>query len=533
MNRINAHHGFVFEACMIILLGIFSVLHVKAENNTVTMQLISSATEVQLNSASGAYSEYANETSSDVIRSYVYYDNGLLKSYQYQQVGWNTYQDKYTYDEDGELIQEYDGDTSKTYTFTYDSEGRPVKEVRSKNGVTNQTISPVWSGENCMSYAGTEYTFNSSGQILSEKSSASYYINKEVVSDIEVNTFSYDGNGNVCKTVWSFPGSDSRTYTFSMTYKNGIVISATDSTHNYGYQITYMQTNVPVKYVKIVRAQQKSLLHSLNSSAPYIMRRLQFASVGNLVKDETKTDTASSGDTSASSGEASSGSKNISSGTAAVSSDSAVTGTATTVSNGVYKLSGSAAVLTSPRNKDITSLTIPATVKIGGKARKVTKINANAFKGCSKLKTVTIGKNVTSIGANAFSGCKALAKVSIGAGVKTIGKNAFLNCVKLKTVSGGKGLTTIGASAFSGCKALTKITLYGKVKKIGAKAFYKCSKLKTITVKTSKLTSKTVGANAFKGIYAKAAIKVPKAKLKAYTTLLKKKGVGKNVKITK
>ena len=70
-------------------------------------------------------------------------------------------------------------------------------------------------------------------------------------------------------------------------------------------------------------------------------------------------------------------------------------------------------------------------------------------------------------------------------------------------------------------------------KKIGAKAFYKCSKLKTITVKTSKLTFKTVGANAFNGIYAKATIKVPKAKLKAYSTLLKKTGVGKKVTITK
>ena len=40
-------------------------------------------------------------------------------------------------------------------------------------------------------------------------------------------------------------------------------------------------------------------------------------------------------------------------------------------------------------------------------------------------------------------------------------------------------------------------------------------------------------ANAFKGINAKAKIKVPKAKLKIYTALLKKKGIGKNVKITR
>ena len=36
----------------------------------------------------------------------------------------------------------------------------------------------------------------------------------------------------------------------------------------------------------------------------------------------------------------------------------------------------------------------------------------------------------------------------------------------------------------------------------------------------------------FKGINPKATIKVPKKKLKAYTTMLKKKGIGKNVTIS-
>ena len=44
---------------------------------------------------------------------------------------------------------------------------------------------------------------------------------------------------------------------------------------------------------------------------------------------------------------------------------------------------------------------------------------------------------------------------------------------------------------------------------------------------------KKVGAKVFKGIYKKAVIKVPKAKLKAYTKLLKKKGQAKTVKIKK
>lgn len=72
------------------------------------------------------------------------------------------------------------------------------------------------------------------------------------------------------------------------------------------------------------------------------------------------------------------------------------------------------------------------------------------------------------------------------------------------------------------------------VKSIGSKAFANCSKLKIITIKTTKLTTKNVGSQAFKGINSKATIKVPAKKLKAYRSLLKKRGVtGKNQVIKK
>ena len=48
-----------------------------------------------------------------------------------------------------------------------------------------------------------------------------------------------------------------------------------------------------------------------------------------------------------------------------------------------------------------------------------------------------------------------------------------------------------------------------------------------------KVTSKNVGSKAFKGIHAKATIKVPKSKLKNYKKLLKARGVGKKAKIKK
>ena len=94
-------------------------------------------------------------------------------------------------------------------------------------------------------------------------------------------------------------------------------------------------------------------------------------------------------------------------------------------------------------------------------------------------------------------------------------------------------VTAIRDGALKGLKKLTTLVIGKNVKTIGKNAFYKCAKLKTITIKTTKLTTKTVGANAFKGVYKKATVKVPAKKLKAYKTLLVKKGLPKTAKVKK
>ena len=138
-----------------------------------------------------------------------------------------------------------------------------------------------------------------------------------------------------------------------------------------------------------------------------------------------------------------------------------------------------------PKDKKVTKVSIPATVTISGVKYNVTAIAANAFSGCKKLKAVTIGKNVESI----------------------------------------------GTKAFASCTALGKLTLPAKASKIGKQAFANCSKLKDVTIQSTKLTAKSIGAKAFQGIHAKATIKVPKAKRAAYQKLLKSKGIGKKVKV--
>ncbi len=92
-------------------------------------------------------------------------------------------------------------------------------------------------------------------------------------------------------------------------------------------------------------------------------------------------------------------------------------------------------------------------------------------------------------------------------------------------------VTAVDKNAFKGCKKLTSVKVGANVTSIGANAFNGCKKLKTITISTKNL--KKVGSGAFKGIVKNAKIKVPSAKLKAYQKLLKNKGQGKKVKITK
>ncbi|MDE6023875.1 MAG: leucine-rich repeat domain-containing protein [Lachnospiraceae bacterium] len=200
-----------------------------------------------------------------------------------------------------------------------------------------------------------------------------------------------------------------------------------------------------------------------------------------------------------------------------------------TKSKGQYKITGNQAVTYIKTTATSGKVTIPATVTYKGQTFKVTAVYKNAFRNKTGITGVTLGDNITSIGNEAFYNCKALTQIKLGSKVTTIGTSAFAGCTKLKKVTLNAKLTTIGNSAFSKCTALTSITIPKNVNKIGKQAFYGCKKLKSITINTTKLKSSNIGSNAFKGIHAKATIKVPKSKKTAYIKLLKSKGAGKNV----
>lgn len=161
-------------------------------------------------------------------------------------------------------------------------------------------------------------------------------------------------------------------------------------------------------------------------------------------------------------------------------------GTKITVSGVKYQITGKKTVkFTGPVKKNKSAVTIKSSIKYKGNTYSVTEIAAKAFYKNTKLTTVTVPDSVKTIGANAFAGCTKLKKATLGTGLVTIGKNAF---------KGDK-------------------------------------KLSQITIKSKKL--KSVGSSAFKGINSKAKIRVPSSKLKAYKKIMRKKGQGSGVKISK
>lgn len=150
-------------------------------------------------------------------------------------------------------------------------------------------------------------------------------------------------------------------------------------------------------------------------------------------------------------------------------------------------------------------VTIGTKTTVGKMKYKVTKVSDNGT------------GEVTLIGTTRKKSDKRFTSLNLGNTVKIKGKSFKI--------------TAIGNNAFRGYKKLKSVTVGKNVKKIGTKAFYGCKKLKKIIIKTKQLQNKKVGNKAFKGIYSKVNIKVPKPKLKSYKKILRAKGVGKGAKI--
>lgn len=175
----------------------------------------------------------------------------------------------------------------------------------------------------------------------------------------------------------------------------------------------------------------------------------------------------------------------------------------------------------------------------------VTSIGEYAFRGCTRLTSVTIGDSVTSIGKYAFDGCTGLTFLTIPGSVTSIGDYAFDGCSSLKeltladgaetlSLAGGdfsdcpleklylgrnlsyttsyyspfkeqkvlfsvvisNSVTSIGENAFQDCTGLTSLTIGDSVRSIRRSAFYNCTRLTSVTFPGS---VKSIDESAFYG----------------------------------
>ena len=92
-------------------------------------------------------------------------------------------------------------------------------------------------------------------------------------------------------------------------------------------------------------------------------------------------------------------------------------------------------------------------------------------------------------------------------------------------------VTEISTNAFKNNHKLKKVVIGQNIVRIGKNAFYGCKKLTSITIKSSRLTLKNIGKNAFKNTSPKATVKVPKKQKVLYNQILKKRGLNKKAKV--
>ena len=158
-----------------------------------------------------------------------------------------------------------------------------------------------------------------------------------------------------------------------------------------------------------------------------------------------------------------------------------------------------------------------------------TGVRTYTCENCGATKKTTIpvlnlaGKTVQDKTTNGVY--KVLSKTSVEY-TKPIAKRAAVNIPATVKLSGKTfNVTKISANAFRNNTVMKSLTIGSNVTTIGANAFYGCKNLNTVVIKTAKLTSKTVGANAFAKTGAKPVVTVPAKQFNTYKTLLRSKGI--------
>lgn len=107
----------------------------------------------------------------------------------------------------------------------------------------------------------------------------------------------------------------------------------------------------------------------------------------------------------------------------------------------------------------------------------VRSIRKGAFRGKSRLTSVSLPDTLLEIGDSAFSGCTSLTEIDIPDSVNYIGKSCFLSCTALEKATLGTDVIEIPDDCFYSCISLNTVSIPEGVVRIGSDAFYCCSNM--------------------------------------------------------
>ena len=142
------------------------------------------------------------------------------------------------------------------------------------------------------------------------------------------------------------------------------------------------------------------------------------------------------------------------------------------------------------RGSDIASVEMPNTVK---------RLGVHAFADCKNLKNVTLSSSLTLIPMGAFSGCEALEELQVPASVRKVADLAF-EASGLKEMELPMGVESVGAGAFFNCQQLEKLAFPNSLKRLGVCCFLYCNKLKSLTLPDQKPRRMQPSANIDKNL---------------------------------
>ncbi len=128
----------------------------------------------------------------------------------------------------------------------------------------------------------------------------------------------------------------------------------------------------------------------------------------------------------------------------------------------------------------------------------VVSIGSQAFSYCSFITEILLPQTITTIEANAFVGCSLLRSINLE-NVTTLGRYAFQDCTSLQSAN-LQSLGIVPAYAFFGCYALETVNAEN-AQTVGYRAFANCIGLRNINLTNAQVLGTVSGSNLYGNVF--------------------------------